>query len=91
MTKTEKKQQQLLIKALTDACEQLKLALPNFTYLTHHGSANNKKHALKVELFCVSKLTKIELEQALTLLNQSLHKVDIKIKAQDILLNINPV
>ena len=74
MTKTEKKTEQLLIKQLTTACEELKLHNDAFEYLTHHGQLNKLKQTLKVEVFCTTAFTGQQLKQALSIINHEIFK-----------------
>jgi hypothetical protein len=88
MTKTEKKAEQLLIKQLTNACEELKLHTDSFKYLTHHGKMNKAKNTLKVELFCVNLLTSQQLRHALAIINKEIHSQKIILKPHDLIMTL---
>lgn len=88
MTKTEKKTEQLLIKQLTTACEELKLHNDAFEYLTHHGQLNKLKQTLKVEVFCTTAFTGQQLKQALSIINHEIKTLQLALKPHDLIMTV---
>lgn len=88
MTKTEKKTEQLLIKQLTNACEELKLHIDSFEYLTHHGQLSKLKQTLKVEVFCTAACSGQQLKKALSVINTELKTLQLTLKPHDLIMTV---